>query len=129
MLATDIENNATVHQYFLDFFMAYDSRDYERFESLLIPSAIFVHSNGSMSDIFQMQESMRVMAIDESRSRELSGFEISRVGDVTIVGLLNHVFYKQNNRQYRDAKFNETWILRNTVSGLKVLRVHYTLIP
>ena len=63
-----------------------------------MPSAIFVSSNGSMSDIYQMQENMRVMAADESRSRELSDFEINRVGDVTIVGLSNHVIYKQNNR-------------------------------
>ncbi len=131
MVAADVEINAdaaATHQYFLDFFMAYDSRDYERFESLLMPSAIFVSSNGSMSDIYQMQENMRVMAADESRSRELSDFEINRVGDVTIVGLSNHVIYKQNNRQYRDALFNETWILQNTASGLRLLRAHYTII-
>lgn len=71
---------------------------------------------------------MRELDTNELRSCELSEFKISREGNIVIVDVINHIFYKRFNRQYRDSIYNETWLPQHTDSDLKTIRVHMSLI-
>ena len=114
-------------QFVKDFYTSFDAPGRPALESFFAPSAKIIHQDGLATDIAQMR-SILAKTVWVPRKRELSGFETLRIGNVVIVGCLNHVVHQRDGSAPHENTFNETWVLERTTGGFRAVRVHYSLV-
>ena len=109
------------------FFDAFDRRDVAWIEGAFLQTAKIIHDDGVTTGIPAMLSIIRNAAAWPPRQRTLSHFEITPIGDkVVLVGCLNRVTFRPEGRAPTEFLYNETWVLEQTQSGLKVVRSHYS---
>lgn len=111
------------------FFTAFDARDETAMRRLLASTATITHDNGVTTDVPTMMRIISGTAEWPPRTRELSNFTIAKLaGGDEVVTFINKVRFTPARRQPSESKYNETWVLEKERTGMRAIRVHYSLV-
>lgn len=123
-IADSIEAVAAVQ----GFFDAFDARDLTKLDSILAPSSKIFHYDGSTTNRGEMIQLVQEASEWWPRKRNLTDFEFTTDGKISILGLKNDVDFTMTNGKTMSRIFLETWILEKYNNVWKPIRCHYTIV-
>ena len=111
-----------------DFFKAFDERDLQKINSLLIPSTKIIHYDGVTTNTNEM---IKIIAETKNwwpRTRKLSDVEFIGTTDMAVIGVLNEVVFSLPENKKVTERYKETWIFKKIEKQWKPIRSHYSKI-
>lgn len=111
-----------------DFFKAFDEKDLQKINNLLLPSYKIIHYNGVTTSTDEMIKIIKETKNWWPRTRKLSDFEFMGNADMAVVGVLNEVTFSLPENKKVEERYKETWIFRKTGTQWKAIRCHYSKI-
>jgi hypothetical protein len=111
-----------------DFFKAFDERDLQKINTLLIPTTKIVHYTGVTTNTAEM---IKITAETKNwwpRTRKLSDVEFFGNTDMAVLGVTNEVIFSLPENKKVTERYKETWIFEKIEKQWKPVRCHYSKI-
>lgn len=111
-----------------DFFKAFDKRDLQKINTLLIPTTKIIHYTGVTTTTDEM---IKIIAETKNwwpRIRKLSDIEFFGNADMAVLGITNEVIFSLPENKKVTERYKETWIFEKIQKQWKPVRCHYSKI-
>ena len=108
-----------------EFFQAFDERDLQKIDSLLIPSTQIIHYNGITTNTAEMIKIIKETKDWYPRTRQLSNYKFFYGCDLAVIGLTNDVTFSLPKKKVIE-KYIETWTFEKIKGDWKPVRSAYS---